>query len=92
VFDLVRINYGVIDLLPKTLDAHETKQYNPICLINAVFKVITKLMTRRLSLIANKYIIPIQTAFILRRQILDDIVVLQEVLHDLKVNKKSGVI
>ena len=46
--DLKRINYGVIVLLPKIADAEEIKQYRPICLINVVFKIITKVLTNRL--------------------------------------------
>jgi mannosylglycoprotein endo-beta-mannosidase len=86
--DLSRINYGVIVLLPKILDANSIKQYRPICLINVVFKILTKLMTKRLSCIASKYIAINQTAFIPDRNIHDGVVALHEILHDLKANKK----
>jgi hypothetical protein len=46
VFELKRINYGVIILLPKIVDAEEIKQYRPICLINVIFKFITKILTK----------------------------------------------
>jgi mannosylglycoprotein endo-beta-mannosidase len=86
--DLSRINYGVIVLLPKILDANSIKQYRPICLINVVFKILTKLKTRRLSGIASKYIAINQTALIPDRNIHDGVVALHEILHHLKANKK----
>jgi hypothetical protein len=90
--DLSRINYGVIVLLPKILDANCIKQYSPICLINVIFKILTKLKTRRLSKIASKYIAINQTAFIPDRNIHDGVVALHEILHDLKANKKLGIV
>jgi hypothetical protein len=90
--DLKRINYGVIILLPKILDANEIKQYRPICLSNVIFKVITKSLTRRLTPVAVRHIGPTQTVFIPGRQILDGVVVLHEILDDLRTTKKSGII
>jgi hypothetical protein len=89
--DLRRINYGVINLLTKMLDANETKQYRPICLINVIFKIIIKILTRRLFAIVGPYIGPTQTAFIPGRFILDGVVVLDETLDDLKTRIESGI-
>jgi hypothetical protein len=86
--DLSKINYEVIVLLPKVLNANSIKQYRPICLINVIFKILTKLKIRRLSRIASKYIAINQTAFIPDRNIHDGVVALHEILHDLKANKK----
>jgi hypothetical protein len=90
--DLRRINYGVINLLTKMLDANETKQYRPICLINVIFKIIIKILTRRLFAIVGPYIGPTQTAFIHGRFILDGVVVLDETLDDLKTRIESGIV
>lgn len=49
-------------------------------------------MTNRLSLVANKVIGENQTPFVPGRQILDGIVILHEVLHELKMSHKSGII
>ena len=62
--DLRRLNYGVIVLLPKILNATEIKQYRPICLSNVAFKIITKAITRRVTPVAERLIGPTQTAFI----------------------------
>jgi hypothetical protein len=42
--------------------------------------------------VIDKVISPYQTAFIPGRNILEGVVILQEILHELKVTKKSGVI
>jgi hypothetical protein len=40
--DVSRVNYGIITLLPKVLDAEKIQQYRPICLLNCLYKWITK--------------------------------------------------
>ena len=84
-FDLRRLNYGVIILLPKLKLPNNIKQFRPICLLNVIYKIITKILTIRLSKIAERIISKNQTAFILGRNILDGVVILQEVLHELRV-------
>jgi len=86
------LNYGVIILLPKVKPAVNIKQFRPICLLNVIYKIITKVLTIRLTTVVDKVISPFQTAFIPGRNIVEGVVILQEVLHDLKINKKSGVI
>lgn len=40
--DLARLNYGVISLIPKIKGAVNIKQFRPICLLNVIYKIITK--------------------------------------------------
>jgi hypothetical protein len=88
--DQDRINYGVITLVPKALDANEVKQFRPICLLNVSFKIFTRLLTRRLTGVANKLISPHQTAFIKGRYIVDGAVMLHEVVHELRCKNMKG--
>ena len=37
-FDLRRLNYGVIILLPKLKLPNNIKQFRPICLLNVIYK------------------------------------------------------
>jgi hypothetical protein len=90
--ELWRLNYGVIILIPKVKPAVNVKQFRPICLLNVIYKIITKSLMIRLTLVIDKVISPYQTAFIPGRNILEGVVILQEILHELKVTKKSGVI
>lgn len=90
--DLARLNYGIITLIPKIKGAVNIRQFRPIFLINVVYKIITKTLTLRLNIVADKFISPNQTAFIPRRYILDGVVVIHEVLHELAKHKQSGII
>uniref|UniRef100_J3M5F7 Reverse transcriptase domain-containing protein n=1 Tax=Oryza brachyantha TaxID=4533 RepID=J3M5F7_ORYBR len=90
--DLKRLNFGVISLIPKCDSANSIKQFRPICVLNECFKIISKVVTNRLSLIAADIISHTQTAFIPGRFILEGGVVLHEVLHVLRHKKLSGVI
>ena len=91
-FDLRRLNYGVIILLPKLKLPNNIKQFRPICLLNVIYKIITKALTLRLTKIAGRIISSNQTAFIPGRNIIDGVVILQEVLHKLRVKKEQGIV
>jgi len=90
--ELCRLNYGVIILLPKVKPATSVKQFRPICLLNVIYKIITKTLTVRLSSVVGRVVSIFQTTFIPGRNILEGVVILQEVMHELKDTKTSGVI
>jgi len=46
LLDVSRLNYGVITLLPKVVDAEKIQQFRPICLLNCLYKWITKCKDR----------------------------------------------
>ena len=79
--DLSRLNYGILSLLPKTSDANKIQMYRPICLINVLFKLITKVINNRTVMVADKAVAPVQTAFIKGRFILDGVIILHEALQ-----------
>nr|AAM08499.1 Putative retroelement [Oryza sativa Japonica Group] len=58
----------------------------------SIAKLLTKVIANRLSKVAQKTISESQTAFIPGRQILDGVVILHEVLHEVKIKKQSGII
>jgi hypothetical protein len=90
--DLKRLNFGVITLVPKVLEASTIKKYRPICLLNVDFKVFLKLLNDRLTPIAGNIVSDSQTAFIKGRNILEGVITLHEVLHELKRTKEEGVL
>lgn len=90
--DIDRLNYGIITLIPKVQEAKSVKQYRPICLLNVSFKIFTKLLAERLAGMAQKLIDPCQSAFIRGRYIMDGAVMLHEIIHELRIKKKKGVI
>ena len=90
--NIARLNYGIIVLLPKINRANQIKQFRLICLLNVIYKIITKVLTLRLNIVINKIISEAQTAFIPGRYILDGVLIVHEILHELRVRKKKGII
>jgi hypothetical protein len=86
------LNFGVITLIPKKEDAVQIQQYRPICLLNVSFKIFTKVGTNRITGIAHKVIKPTQSAFMPGRHILEGVVVLHEIIHELHRKKMDGVL
>lgn len=82
-----RPNYGVITLVPKIQEANNIKQYRPICLLNVDYKGITKVLMNRFSPVASKIIGSNQTGFVKGRNILEGVVILHEVIRELKRSK-----
>lgn len=90
--DISRINYGVITLLPKIKEAEKIQQFRPICLLNCLYKLITKTLTIRLEGLADKLIHNTQSAFMKGRNIMTSIMCLHEILHETKRRKEVGII
>lgn len=90
--DVSRLNYGIITLLPKVNEANKIQQFRPICLLNCLYKWITKVLTVRISPYAEKLISREQTAFMKGRNIMSGIMALHEILHETKRQKKIGVV
>jgi retron-type reverse transcriptase len=90
--DVARLNFGVLSLIPKVPGADMITQFRPIALINVIFKIISKVFASKLDPIANRIISPNQTAFIKGRFILDGILALHEIVHELKTKKLGGIL
>jgi hypothetical protein len=80
----------VISLIPKMAEASNIKQFRPICLLNVDFKIFTKVLTNRPPRVAKVALGINQTGFVKDKNILEGIVTLHEVLHELKMRKKKG--
>jgi len=87
-----RLNYGVITLLPKVQDAAKIQQFRPICLLNCLYRWITKTLTLILEKLADKLILMTQSAFLKGRNIMNSVMALHEILHETKRNKEVGVV
>jgi len=85
--DIGRLNYGAISLFPKTKEALNVKQFRPICLLNVSFKIFTKILMERMTLLMEKLVDKCETTFIKGGYILDGVVILQEALHELEGRK-----
>jgi hypothetical protein len=64
VLDVARLNFYIITLIPKELDAIHMKKFRPISLGNCSLKITTKAITNRIAPIGNTAISENQTTFI----------------------------
>jgi hypothetical protein len=69
--DIARLNFGIISSIPKVPRADNVKQFRPIALINAIFKLVAKAYVVSLSLVAHRVISHAQTSFLKGRYIQD---------------------
>jgi hypothetical protein len=90
--NLSRLNYGIIVLIPKIKEVVNVKQFRPICLLNVFYMFFTKVLTSRLMEVADDIISESQTTFIKGRNILEGVLILHEVIHELGSKKQNGII
>lgn len=89
--DMNRINFGIITLIPKGVDADTIQKYRAICLLPVLLKIFSKGMDERVKPFMHKLIYVCQNAFIKRRNIMDGVMSLHEILHESK-KKQQGVV
>ena len=82
-----RLNYGVVTLIPKVDKAIDMKNFRPICLLNVCYKIITKVLNNRLASCITKVISDSQYGFMKGRYIMDGVISLNEILHEVKRKK-----
>lgn len=51
--DIYRINCALVTLIPKVGEASNMKQFRPISLLNCSFKIFSKILTLRLTSVAD---------------------------------------
>ncbi|BFG15830.1 hypothetical protein CerSpe_021040 [Prunus speciosa] len=87
------LNETLIALVPKVERPMFMNQLRPISLCNTLYKVVSKILVARLRSCMTKLVSPSQVSFFPGRQITDNIIVAQEVLHKFKSAKgKKGFI
>ncbi|GJX92218.1 RNA-directed DNA polymerase, eukaryota [Tanacetum coccineum] len=73
-------NSSFIALILKSQEAKMVKDFRPISLIGSMYKIITKILANRLSLVILEHVSDVQSAFVSNRQILDGPFILNELL------------
>lgn len=81
------INSTFYALIPKNDNMEDAKGFRPISLCNVIYKIIMTLIAKRLKPLLDSLISTEKTCFVEWRQILDGLVVSQEVIHSLKMEK-----
>lgn len=81
------INLTNICMIPKINKPDTLSDFRPIGLCNVLYKIISKILVRRLKLFLDKIVSDSQSAFIPGRMITDNILIAHELMHSLKSRK-----
>jgi hypothetical protein len=68
------------------------KQYRPICWLGVDYKWFTKVLAKRLTVVAESIIGKRQTTFLPGRNILEGVEILHVTLHEMRRRKTKGII
>nr|GEZ05225.1 RNA-directed DNA polymerase, eukaryota [Tanacetum cinerariifolium] len=85
-------NSSFITLIPKNQDPKYVSDFRPISLIGSLYKVVSKILANRLSLVISDLISDVQTAFLPNRQILDGPFIINELLSWCKQKKQKAMV
>lgn len=83
------VNSTFIALILKKDNPEMISNFRYISLCNVLYKIVSKVICNRLKNIMLMIIFRMQSAFIHRRLITDNIMMAYELLHSMKVNKKK---
>eukprot|EP00253_Pinus_taeda_P036718 PITA_36718 len=86
------LNSTFITLIPKEEEANTLSKFRPIALCNVVYKIISKVIANRLKPILLGIISEEQSGYVEGRQIMDNILLAQEMIHTLQTQKKTGML
>ncbi|XP_026456295.1 uncharacterized protein LOC113357182 [Papaver somniferum] len=86
----IGMNSNFLVLIPKIKGAKCAKNFRPISLSNFCFKIITKIITMRLTTMLHKVISPQQSAFVKNRNIHDQILLASELVNEMTTKRRGG--
>ena len=86
---LKHINHTLMALIPKVGNPTTTNQFQPISLRNTIYKIIPKIITNCMRPILGKLIDPVQSAFVPKRSIHDNILLTHEIMNKFKNMKRK---
>jgi hypothetical protein len=86
------LNSNFIGLIPKSNNPSSFDDFRPIYLCNYIYKIISKVISRRLKIVLSRNISSEQFGFLVGRKIHEVIGVAQEGLHSIKNRNLRGVV
>lgn len=82
------LNKTIITLIPKCNNLETLSNYRLISLCNSVYKIISKIIIERIRPMLKNLISPLQTAFVLGKRSVDNVLITQELIYSL--DRKKG--
>ena len=86
---LPKINHTNIVLISKVKNLEKMSDFRPISLCNMIYKIMSKVLANRLKQVLPYIVSPTQSAFVLGRLIIDNVLVAYETLHTMHARKKG---
>ncbi|GMJ11399.1 hypothetical protein HRI_004809100 [Hibiscus trionum] len=80
-------NQTLLVLIPKVQSPIKISQYHPISLCTVLYKIITKILVNRLKPLLDGLVSQNQVSFVPGRQITDNIILAQEIMHSMARKK-----
>ncbi|GKV26879.1 hypothetical protein SLEP1_g36097 [Rubroshorea leprosula] len=84
---LANWNECLITLIPKTKATETVQQFRPIGLCNATYKIISKIIVNKMKPALDDLISPCQASFVPGRNGIDNVLILQELVHSFSKRK-----
>ncbi|GLU18296.1 hypothetical protein SLE2022_346020 [Rubroshorea leprosula] len=86
------LNASCITLIPKTENPTSLKEFRLISLVGCLYKILAKVLANKLRKVISKVISTSQFAFMEARHLIDSVLALNELVHDMKVKKMKSII
>ncbi|GMI98280.1 hypothetical protein HRI_003497300 [Hibiscus trionum] len=87
-----RINQSFITLIPKVSAPENVEVYRPICLVGSLYKILAKVLAKRLAGVLKEVIGETQFAFLTGRQIVDCSLIANETINFIQKNKSNAIL
>ena len=90
--NLCMLNSAYISLIPKRAEADQVKDFRPISLVHSFAKLVTKILANRLAGHLDAMVSPNQSAFVKRRFIQDNFMLVQQTVRFLHSQKQPSIL